>query len=95
MDRLAHWSLVLWVAPAAALALWTFFIVEPLKMSASVMNPIWIMVLGASVILPLVAGVYWLTHLQDLRAILALLVNMAGIAVNVLGLILAAGHAAG
>jgi len=57
MERLAHWSLVLWVAPAAALVLWSIFVLEPFKMSSAVMNPIWILVLGASVLSPLVAGV--------------------------------------
>lgn len=95
MDRLVHWSLVLWIAPAAALAWWTIFVLEPLKFSGQVWNPIWILILGSSAISPLVAGIYWLTHLNELRAILALLVNMAGIAVNVLGMFLAAGHAAG
>ena len=54
-----------------------------------------LVVIGASVVSPVVAGVYWLTRLRDLRAALALLVNVGGLGIDALGIMLAAGHAAG
>lgn len=95
MGSLAHWSLALWVAPAAALALWTAWVVHPGLMSTPRMNPVWLVVLGAGLASPVAAAGYWLTHLKDGRAALAAAVNAGGLAVNGLGLVLAAGHAGG
>jgi hypothetical protein len=59
------------------------------------MGPVWLAVIGTSLVSPAVAAEYWLTHLKDMRAALALVVNVGGLAANGLGLVLAAGHAAG
>ena len=95
MNRLVHWSLLLWIPPLAAIGLWSAFIAYPSIISSGQLNPVWISVLGASIISPVCAGVYWLTHVKDLRAVLALAVNLFGLAFNGLGLFLAAGYAAG
>jgi hypothetical protein len=52
-------------------------------------------VIAASLLSLVVAGVYWLTHLKDLRAGFALMVNLGGLAANGLGLAAAAAWAAG
>lgn len=95
MRHFIHWTLFLWFPPLAAIALWTAFVVSPLKMSGSYWNAVWIAVLAGSVISPMVAGIYWLTHIKRVRAAFALIANVAGVAGNAIGLILAAGHAAG
>ena len=95
MNHLAHWTLLLWVPPVVAVGLWSAFIAEPLMMSTRQLEPVWIVVLLASLVSPVVAGIYWLTHLKEPRAAIALVINACGLAFNAFGLVLAAGHAAG
>ena len=94
-DSLAHWTLGLWVASVAAAALWAAYLANPSQMSAPWVGPLWLAVMAASLLSLVVAGVYWLGHLKDLRAGLALMVNVAGLAANGLGFVVAAAWAAG
>ena len=94
-DSLAHWTLGLWVAPLAAAAMWAAYLADPSQMSARWIGPLWLAVIAASLLSLVVAGVYWLTHLKDLRAGFALMVNLGGLAANRLGLAAAAAWAAG
>jgi hypothetical protein len=94
-DSLAHWSLGLWVPPAAAAGMWTVYVADSSLMSARWIGPLWLAVIAASLLSLVVAGVYWLAHIKDLRAGLALMVNIGGLAANGLGLVAAAAWAAG
>lgn len=95
LGTLLHWTLLLWIAPIAATCLWVVWACYPSMPSSTLMNVVWLGVIGASLVSPVVAGVYWLTRLKDLRAALALLVNVGGLGIDAVGIMLAAGHAAG
>jgi hypothetical protein len=95
MNSLVHWTLLLWVPPLAATALWTAFVVSPLPMSAAHWQSLWIGVIGASLVSPFVAGGVWLANLKDWRRCVAVLVNLGGLAVGALGVALAMSYFAG
>ncbi|HEX3150876.1 MAG TPA: hypothetical protein VHR66_22550 [Gemmataceae bacterium] len=94
-NSLAHWTLLFWIPPVAAAALWTVFAIMPGQLSGHTWGPVWIAVIGASLLSPVVAVGVWLAHLKDWRRGVAVLVNIGGLAANGLGFVLAAGYYAG
>ena len=95
MNSLAHWTLLLWIPPVAATALWTAWVISTSALSGQQWGPVWIGVIGASLLSPLIAGGVWLAHLKDWRRCVAVLVNVGGLAADGLGFVLAAGYYAG
>jgi hypothetical protein len=79
----------------AAIALQTICVVHPMLMSSRQAIPIWLAVVAAILRSPIVAGAWWLSQRKDLRAALALTVNLGGLAAIGLGFVLAVGHAEG